>query len=207
MAEKSCRPATRSRNGSSAMRGFMQSILLTASTTGRPTRASRASATSSPAAQRGAATTRMAASAPPSAASPSRFMKCASRLPEAAAVPGVSVRIIRNPGPATRPSTRCRVVCGFGVTMLSLRPASAFRSVDLPTFGRPASTTVPQRWVCSGLTPGILARDPPGFAVPLPAPRAGGCCRRPRRPARDPAPRNARGSAGHGARRTPRARV
>ena len=46
----------------------------------------------------------------------------------------------RKPIPATSPSTRCRVVCALGVTiLLSFRPASAFSNVDLPTSAaRPA---------------------------------------------------------------------
>ena len=76
----------------------MQSILLTASTTGRPTRASRASATSSPLAQRGAATTRMAASAPPSAASPFAVHE----MREPAAGSGGGARRVRQDHPETR---------------------------------------------------------------------------------------------------------
>jgi hypothetical protein len=38
---------------------------------------------------------------------------------------------------------RKRVVCGFGETMVTLVPASAFTSVDLPAFGAPTTATNP----------------------------------------------------------------
>src|SRR3954469_23520531 len=47
------------------------------------------------------------------------------------------------------PRMRWRVVCGFGVTMLSGAPISAFNSVDLPTFGRPIKATWPKRCVAA----------------------------------------------------------
>jgi hypothetical protein len=37
------------------------------------------------------------------------------------------------------------VVCGRGETAATCRPESAFASVDLPTFGRPASARKPER--------------------------------------------------------------
>src|SRR5262245_23501831 len=43
------------------------------------------------------------------------------------------------------PRMRWRVVCGFGDTMLTGCSTSALSSVDLPTFGRPASAAKPQR--------------------------------------------------------------
>ena len=49
--------------------------------------------------------------------------------------------------PVRMPRIRCRVVCGLGLTILTLRSSSAFRSVDLPTFGRPTIATKPQRKV------------------------------------------------------------
>jgi hypothetical protein len=39
------------------------------------------------------------------------------------------------------PAMRCRVVCGFAVTMLSFWPRMRFISVDLPTLGRPTIAT------------------------------------------------------------------
>src|SRR6266704_311797 len=38
---------------------------------------------------------------------------------------------------------RRRVVCGLSETMATLPPQSALTSVDLPTFGRPATATKP----------------------------------------------------------------
>ena len=40
----------------------------------------------------------------------------------------------------------CRVVCGFGVTMLIFSSSSVLISVDLPVFGRPATATNPERY-------------------------------------------------------------
>src|ERR1041385_8215488 len=41
------------------------------------------------------------------------------------------------------PWIRRRVVCGLSETIATLPPASALTSVDLPTFGRPATATKP----------------------------------------------------------------
>src|SRR5690349_25121284 len=41
------------------------------------------------------------------------------------------------------PITRRRVVWGLSETIATLPPASAFTSVDFPTFGRPATATNP----------------------------------------------------------------
>jgi hypothetical protein len=38
-----------------------------------------------------------------------------------------------------------RVVCGLSDTIATLRPTIALTSVDLPTFGRPARATKPER--------------------------------------------------------------
>ena len=51
---------------------------------------------------------------------------------------------------ASRPSVATpriarRVVCGLSETIATLRPTIALTSVDLPTFGRPASATKPLR--------------------------------------------------------------
>src|ERR1700751_2748093 len=43
------------------------------------------------------------------------------------------------------PSNRVRVVCGFGVTMASLRPTRRLSKVDLPAFGAPIRATWPHR--------------------------------------------------------------
>src|SRR5579862_7141074 len=41
------------------------------------------------------------------------------------------------------PKMRRRVVCGLSETIATLPPQIAFTSVDLPTFGRPATATIP----------------------------------------------------------------
>src|SRR5919199_485856 len=41
------------------------------------------------------------------------------------------------------PKMRLRVVCGLSDTIATFPPQSAFTSVDLPTFGRPATATKP----------------------------------------------------------------
>src|SRR5690349_23399830 len=46
-------------------------------------------------------------------------------------------------GPLAIPITRRRVVCGLSETIATFPPASALTSVDLPTFGRPATATNP----------------------------------------------------------------
>src|ERR671932_411286 len=47
---------------------------------------------------------------------------------------------------------RRRVVCGLFETIATLPPQSAFTSVDLPTFGRPATATNP---VFNSEVPGV----------------------------------------------------
>src|SRR5690606_17685099 len=60
-------------------------------------------------------------------------------------MPGVSRKIAWKCSSDRIPRTRCRVVCGFRVTMDSLRPMNAVMSVLLPTFGFPSSATYPLR--------------------------------------------------------------
>ena len=38
-----------------------------------------------------------------------------------------------------------RVVCGLSETIATFWPTSAFTRVDLPTFGRPTTATMPER--------------------------------------------------------------
>ncbi len=71
-----------------------------------------------------------------------------SRSPSAVTglwMPGVSTNTSCRPGLFTMARTWVRVVCGLSETMLTFCPTSAFNSVDLPTFGRPASVTNPER--------------------------------------------------------------
>ncbi len=46
---------------------------------------------------------------------------------------------------AVMPRTRNRVVCCFGVTMLTLAPTMALTRVDFPALGAPMTATKPQR--------------------------------------------------------------
>src|SRR5688572_5040210 len=70
--------------------------------------------------------------------------RCSARLVRRAC-PGVSMKTAWSSPRLRTPSTRCRVVCGLSVTMLSFSPTSVFSSVDLPTFGLPTMATNPQR--------------------------------------------------------------
>src|SRR5208283_2194663 len=51
----------------------------------------------------------------------------------------------RSPGPCTMPRITRLVVCGRSLVIATLAPTSAFVSVDLPTFGRPARQANPER--------------------------------------------------------------
>src|SRR3989442_7892251 len=59
--------------------------------------------------------------------------------------PGLSVRMNCASSRVRRPTTGTRVDCGFAATIARCSPTSALSRVDLPTFGRPARATVPQR--------------------------------------------------------------
>ena len=75
------------------------------------------------------------------------------------------------------PSTRDRVVCTFGETMLTFAPTRRLTSVDLPTLGDPTIATKPQRVVAAS---GPSSPAGPGDA-PRPAPE-GSSSRAMRRP-------------------------
>src|SRR5262245_65146461 len=57
--------------------------------------------------------------------------------------PGMSASTSWESAPFAMPKMRLRVVCGLSDTMATLAPQRAFTSVDLPTFGRPATATKP----------------------------------------------------------------
>src|SRR5712692_2479008 len=59
--------------------------------------------------------------------------------------PGESVKMNCASVVVSRPTTGSRVDCGLGDTIARCSPTRAFNSVDLPTLGRPARATVPQR--------------------------------------------------------------
>src|SRR4051794_18907043 len=69
--------------------------------------------------------------------------------------PGRSVSTSWNrSGTVTTPRIARRVVCGLSETIATLCPTIALTSVDLPTLGRPASATKPER-VIDGAIPGM----------------------------------------------------
>ena len=55
--------------------------------------------------------------------------------------PAVSIRRTRRPRSSASASLRSRVTPGVSETMAERRPDSRLNRVDLPTFGRPATTT------------------------------------------------------------------
>lgn len=59
------------------------------------------------------------------------------------------------------PERRPRVVCGTGAVMAILWPTRRFTSADLPTLGRPARTTKPERCDrrCSPMTSAFVRAD------------------------------------------------
>src|SRR5439155_22625808 len=59
--------------------------------------------------------------------------------------PGRSTSTSCQSSPLATPRIARRVVCGLSDTIATLRPTIALTSVDLPTFGRPASATKPDR--------------------------------------------------------------
>src|SRR2546426_7756797 len=73
-------------------------------------------------------------------------------------MPGVSRNAIcALSGNVRIPMMRLRVVWGFGVTIDTLAPTSAFSKVDFPTFGRPRMATYPVR--CATTTPPSLEAE------------------------------------------------
>ena len=64
--------------------------------------------------------------------------------------PGRSTSTSCQSGPVATPRIALRVVCGLSETIATLAPTIALASVDLPTFGRPASAMKPDR-VSAGL--------------------------------------------------------
>ena len=79
-------------------------------------------------------------------------------------MPGVSMKMNWAAGSVRTPSTRVRVVCGFGVTNATRAPTSRFNSVDFPTLGRPTSATKPQRCPLESGAAMTAVRDSPRAA-------------------------------------------
>ena len=75
--------------------------------------------------------------------------------------PGRSTSTSCQSGPLATPRIARRVVCGLSETIATLAPTIALASVDLPTLGRPAKATKPDR-VAAG---GRVARIAPSHAI------------------------------------------
>ena len=85
-------------------------------------------------------------STPTSALDATRFMyRLRARARRPLWIPGVSTKTICDVALVAIPRIRWRVVCGRLEVMLSFRPRIRLTRVDLPTFGRPATVTKPQR--------------------------------------------------------------
>src|SRR6185436_11857235 len=74
--------------------------------------------------------------------------------------PGESVKMNCASSRVSSPMTGMRVDWGFGATIARCSPTRAFSSVDLPTLGRPASATVPQRVMGGSYGGGGVMEDP-----------------------------------------------
>ena len=119
------------------------------SSTGAPRAARRR------AARRGPAPSRVAGSTSSSATSQSSAglvgERSLHRARRSGASPGVDARACRRAGSARRaactmPSSRLRVVCGFGVTIASFSPTQRGSAASTcPAFGGPSSATTPAR--------------------------------------------------------------
>ena len=157
------------------VRGWSRrSILLTATTTGTVLRESASAIQRSPAPPTPCSplTTISAASASRSSCSTRCCMRRVSSS-RGRCTPGRSVSTSCTSSRVATPRIARRVVWGLSETIATLRPTIALTSVDLPTFGRPASATKPDR-VPSSATP----RSPPAGPAS------------PRRPSRDPSRRD-----------------
>src|SRR5713101_4167025 len=114
--------------------------------------------------------------------------------------PGESVKMNWVSPVVSSPTTGRRVDCGLGETMARCSPFRALSSADLPTLGRPASTTVPQRGMSRNYhgkrETGNVVSDGAAFPVsrfpfpekskPAPANRSGLRCEGWRRPTLPP---------------------
>src|SRR4051812_8095512 len=130
-----------------------RSTLLTASTTGTPAPRSAWAMKRSPGPiPSSPLTTNSAASESASSRSTRRCMRSVSAS-RGRWTPGRSTSTIWWSAPVATPRIARRVVCGLSETIATLRPTSPLTSVDLPTFGRPATATKPDRTVpCVPLT-------------------------------------------------------
>ena len=125
--------------------GCTLSVLFNKAITGALQVFRRLRTSSSSSVQRVASVTKRIRSASASALAAVRFIKRFMAFADLRCNPGVSTKIICRFSPVSTARIRCLVVCGFAVTMLTLRPITALINVDLPTFGRPITATSPQR--------------------------------------------------------------
>jgi hypothetical protein len=128
-----------------------RSTLLTAIETGIPRCAAGRSSDAmkrSPGPIGGLAASALTTSRQPSASASSRSTRCCIRSVSASRgrwTPGRSTSTSCQSGPLATPRIARRVVCGLSETIATFAPMIALASVDLPTFGRPASATNPER--------------------------------------------------------------
>src|SRR4051794_19776096 len=122
-----------------------RSTLLTTTTTGTPLPASSEAMNLSPGPARSSPlSTSSAASDSSSSRSTRRCMRSVSAS-RGRCTPGRSTSTSCHSGVVATPRIARRVVWGLSETIATLRPTIALTSVDLPTFGRPASATKPDR--------------------------------------------------------------
>jgi hypothetical protein len=74
-------------------------------------------------------------------------------------MPGVSMKTICASRSFTIPRMRFRVVCGLSEMMAIFSPRSAFRSVDLPTFGLPTIEMKPDLNFCPLVMPARIPEN------------------------------------------------
>src|SRR5215211_1847449 len=154
-------PSSAAASSARAVRGrSKRSTLFTAVTAGSPTFRSARAMKRSPAPTCCSPFTRnSAASASPSARSTCCCIRSVSTS-RGRCTPGRSTRTSCQSSPDATPRISRRVVWGLSDTIATLPPTIRFTSVDLPTFGRPAMATKPERVTGRG------APEPAGRAYP-----------------------------------------
>src|SRR6478672_3696915 len=122
------------------------SILFTTQIAGAPADATFCSYTyASPRPTPDAPSTTCTTTSTPSTASPTRSFNRAPSNVRGLWKPGVSVYTICASSSVAIARISRRVVCGLSDTIATFWPTSTFTSVDLPTFGRPTTATIPLR--------------------------------------------------------------
>src|SRR4051794_16571863 len=149
-----------------------RSTLLTTTTTGTSPPASSAAMKRSPGPT---PCSPLSSSSAPSESSSSRSTRRCMRWVSASRgrwTPGRSTSTSCASGLVATPRIARRVVCGLSETIATLRPTIALTSVDLPTFGRPASAMKPLRVIappeCGGPRASPCGQGGAGFRGRLP---------------------------------------